>query len=69
MIMSKTKTNIDRTVGTHRVPADSSDYNASRDLLYIYNSNFYINEKGYLQKLVELLYKLGYYKNNKSLFS
>lgn len=69
MIMSNVKTDKDRTVGTHRVPADSPDYLATQDLLYVFNSNFYINEKGYLQKLIELLYELGYYKNNKSLFS
>ena len=38
------------------------------DLLYVFNSNLYMNEKGYLQKLIDLLYKLGYYEDNKSLF-
>ena len=38
------------------------------DLLTIYYSDTYINIKGYLQKLVENLWKLGYYKDNESLF-
>lgn len=42
--------------------------NAQKDLLKIYQSNLYINEKGYLQKLVDLLYKLGYYEDNESIF-
>lgn len=41
---------------------------ARTDLLWIYHSNLYINEKGYLQKLVDLLYKFGYYKRNETLF-
>lgn len=43
--------------------------NAQKDLLKIYQSNLYINEKGYLQKLVDLLYKLGYYEDNESIFA
>lgn len=42
--------------------------NVQKDLLKIYQSNMYINEKGYLQKLVDLLYKLGYYEDNESIF-
>ena len=38
------------------------------DLLYIYDSKMYINEKGYLTKLVDTLYDLDYYKDNESLF-
>ena len=38
------------------------------DLLYVFNSKMYINEKGYLTKLIDLLYELDYYKNNESLF-
>ncbi len=39
------------------------------DLLYVYhNKRMFINEKGYLQKLIELLYNLGYYEDNKSIF-
>ena len=38
------------------------------DLLYVFNSRMYINEKGYLTKLIDLLYELDYYKDNESLF-
>ena len=41
---------------------------AINDLMLIYYSNTYINIKGYLQKLVDLLFKLGYYENNETLF-
>lgn len=58
----------DQTDGTHRVPAVSLE-RATKDLIYIFNSDMYINEKGYLQKLVELLFNLGYYNNNETLFS
>lgn len=48
------------------------DINAKKrclnDLLYVYESDLYMNQKGYLQKLIDLLYKLGYYEDNKSLF-
>lgn len=40
----------------------------TEDLLYVYNSKMYINEKGYLTKLIDLLYELDYYKYNESLF-
>lgn len=39
------------------------------DLLYVYEMDTYINIKGYLQKLIDLLYKMGYYENNKTIFS
>lgn len=58
----------DQTGGTHRVPAASLE-RAQKDLLYIFNSDMYINEKGYCQKLVELLFELDYYSSNESLFS
>lgn len=58
------------TTDTQRVPVGRVNNKVIQDLLYIYiNNSLFINEKGYLQKLVELLYKLGYYNNNKSLFS
>lgn len=39
------------------------------DLLYVFNNNrMYINEKGYLTKLIDLLNELGYYQVNESLF-
>lgn len=48
---------------------DKEDKRAINDLLYIANSDkMYINEKGYLQKLVDLLYNLGYYSYNESIF-
>lgn len=48
---------------------DLEDKRAINDLLYIANSDkMYINEKGYLQKLVDLLYNLGYYSYNESIF-
>lgn len=55
--------------GTQRVPAANLNEYAIADLIHIFKSDMYINEKGYLQKLVELLYNLGYYKDNKSIFS
>ena len=52
------------------MPAASLNNRVINDLLFVYNNrDMYINEKGYLQKLIELLNDLGYYKNNKSLFS
>lgn len=59
----------DQTGDTQRVPVASLNENAIADLIHIFKSNMYINEKGYLQKLVELLYNLGYYNTNKSIFS
>lgn len=41
---------------------------ACHDLLSVYYSKSYINEKGYLTKLIDLLYELDYYKDNESLF-
>lgn len=38
------------------------------DLLYVYEMDTYINIKGYLQKLIDLLNKLGYYEDNKTIF-
>lgn len=64
-------TKIEVTGGTQRVPAACSleqEY-AIKDLIEVYkNNNMFINQKGYLQKLIELLYDLGYYKDNKSIF-
>lgn len=39
-----------------------------RDLLHNANSGDYINEKGFKQKLIDLLFKLGYYEHNESVF-
>lgn len=67
---NKTNKSSNKTGGTHRVPAASLNNRVINDLLFVYNNrDMYINEKGYLQKLIELLNDLGYYKNNKSLFS
>ena len=41
---------------------------ARRDLIYVYYMDTYINIKGYLTKLIDMLYKLGYYEDNESLF-
>lgn len=47
---------------------DEQKQRAIDDLLYIYDSKMYINEKGYLTKLVDTLYELDYYKDNETLF-
>jgi hypothetical protein len=58
----------DTSGGTQGVPAATCNSRAISDLIYVLNSDCYINEKGYLQKLIDLLYHMGYYENNKSLF-
>lgn len=47
---------------------DTPEHRCQADLLQIYYSDTFINVKGYLQKLVENLYALGYYKDNETLF-
>lgn len=47
---------------------DSPECRCIKDLLHNANSNEYCNEKGFKQKLIDLLYKLGYYKNNETVF-
>lgn len=47
----------------------SSQSRAIKDLMYNANSSDYINEKGFKQKYIDLMYKLGYYKDNESVFS
>lgn len=47
---------------------NSAENRAIRDLIYNANTNDYINEKGYKQKLIDLLYNLGYYEDNESIF-
>lgn len=42
---------------------------AMSDLARNANSNEYMNEKGFKQKYIDLMYKLGYYKDNESVFS
>lgn len=51
------------------IKVDSAEnQNVINDLLYVYNSRCFINEKGYLTKLIDLLAELGYYKHNETLF-
>ena len=38
------------------------------DLIQNANSKEYTNVKGFKQKYIDLMYKLGYYKDNESLF-
>lgn len=46
----------------------NSKFRCIRDLLHNANSNDYINEKGFKQKLIDLLFDLGYYESNESVF-
>lgn len=48
---------------------NSPERRAQRDLMYNANSKDYINEKGFKQKYIDLMYKLGYYKTNETVFS
>lgn len=57
------KINVDTTTDFER-----PKLRARNDLLRVYNSKSYINEKGYLTKLIDLLFELDYYKDNESLF-
>lgn len=41
---------------------------AQADLLRNASSKAYCNERGFIQKLIDNLYKLGYYKDNESVF-
>lgn len=52
--------------GGEKIAADKK--RAIKDLIRIYESNLYINEKGYLNKLVDLLWGMGYYINNETIF-
>lgn len=44
------------------------DERCIKDLIYIFHTKCFINEKGYLTKLVDKLHELGYYKDNESFF-
>lgn len=48
--------------------SDTARFRCINDLIFVYNMDTFINIKGYLQKLIDLLYKLGYYEDNKSIF-
>lgn len=39
------------------------------DLLKNANSSSYCNERGFRQKLIDLLYNLGYYRYNESIYA
>lgn len=39
-----------------------------KDLLKNANSKEYYNVKGFKQKLIDLLYEMGYYKDNETIF-
>lgn len=42
---------------------------AIRDLVFVKDHpKMYINQKGYLQKTIDILFRLGYYKINKTIF-
>ena len=49
-------------------PEDEERKRCMSDLVRNANSHDYTGEKGFKQKYIDLMYKLGYYKNNKSLF-
>lgn len=48
---------------------NSPEQRCMRDLVHNANTKDYINEKGFKQKLIDLLYDLGYYESNESIFS
>ena len=67
--VSKVESGVSETSETLMEQLDLEDKRAINDLLRIANDpKMYINEKGYLQKLVDLLYNLGYYSFNESIF-
>lgn len=47
----------------------TTESRALRDLFRNANSREYMNVKGFKQKLIDICYKLGYYKDNESVFS
>lgn len=47
---------------------ETPEYRCLKDLFKNANSNDYCNEKGFKQKLIDLCYKLGYYKDNETIF-
>lgn len=50
------------------LPEDEEKRRCMSDLVKNANSKDYYNAKGFKQKYIDLMYKLGYYRNNKSLF-
>lgn len=55
-----------------QVPENVQDFRARRraisDLLYNAQTNDYCNERGFKQKLIVELYKLGYYRSNETIY-
>lgn len=49
-------------------PQDIERQRCMSDLIKNANSKDYTGVKGFKQKYIDLMYKLGYYKDNKSLF-
>lgn len=50
------------------LPEDEEKLRCMSDLIRNANSKDYPNVKGFKQKYIDLMYKLGYYKTNKTLF-
>lgn len=55
------------------IPIHDSDYDVVcqrciKDLVRNANSKEYCNERGFRQKYIDLLFQLGYYKDNESIF-
>lgn len=52
-----------------KFPEDVERERCMSDLIRNANSKDYTGVKGFKQKYIDLMYKLGYYKDNKSLFN
>lgn len=44
------------------------DRRAINDMIYVYHSKMFINEKNYTMRLIENLHKLRYYRNIETIF-
>ena len=51
-----------------KLPEDEQKLRCMQDLIRNANSKEYTNVKGFKQKYIDLMYNLGYYKDNESLF-
>ena len=51
-----------------KFPDDTEKERCMSDLIKNANSRDYCNIKGFKQKYIDLMYHLGYYKDNESLF-
>lgn len=52
-----------------KIKLDTPEEKAQADMIYVYmDRKMWFNEKSYTMRLIENLYELGYYKNNKSIF-